>query len=332
MEHLSGQQLTEKVSKLILENNLDEAVKVFNILVEKLPDAHLPLLSRCTCLIQLERYEEAKIDAEKILTLPNIPISDDIAPGNTTLHSVGYARLAKCYKELGQIKEAEKLLKKRQELEKKVLSRKDIENMNSNSSDDSDNDNIISENSSKNAEKFRLQGNELYKKQKYNESLEKYMKAFELNQNDLLVNSNCAQVYLKLGKLDEALIHAETCIRLDSKWAKGYYRKGCILLEKKKFLDSISAFQLAKRYGANESDLEKKIEFVNKQIKQQSKIVSNNTFRDSLSRFKLSSFTIAALVVVLISIFVWFFVDISTLSSIKKFFSRLLYSYFGDLW
>ncbi|CAG8836361.1 30711_t:CDS:2, partial [Gigaspora margarita] len=216
MEHLSGQQLTEKVSKLILENNLDEAVKVFNILVEKLPDAHLPLL---------KRYEEAKIDAEKILTLPNIPISDDIAPGNTTLHSVGYARLAKCYKELGQIKEAEKLLKKRQELEKKVLSRKDIENMNSNSSDDSDNDNIISENSSKNVEKFRLQGNELYKKQKYNESLEKYMKAFELNQNDLLVNSNCAQVYLKLGKLDEALIHAETCIRLDSKWAKGYYRK-----------------------------------------------------------------------------------------------------------
>ncbi|CAG8729187.1 27486_t:CDS:1, partial [Gigaspora margarita] len=106
----------------------------------------------------------------------------------------------------------------------------------------------------------------------------------------------------------------------------------CILLEKKNFLDSISAFQLAKRYGANESDLEKKIEFVNKQIKQQSKIVSNNTFRDSLSRFKLSSFTIAALVVVLISIFVWFFVDISTLNSIKKFFSRLLYSYFGDLW
>ncbi|CAG8467927.1 10224_t:CDS:2, partial [Dentiscutata heterogama] len=275
MEHLSGQQLIQQAAKLIAENNLDEAVKIFSILVEKLPDAHLPLLSRCTCLIQLERYEEAKIDAEKILTLPNIPISDDIAPGNTTLHSVGYARLAKCYKELGQIEEAEKLLRKRQELEKKVVSQK----------------------SSKSAEKFRLQGNELYKKQKYNESLEKYMKAFEINPNDLLVNSNCAQVYLKLGKLDEALIHAETCIRLDSKWAKGYYRKGCVLLEKRNFVESISAFQLAKRYGAKESDLEKKIEFVNKQIKQQSKNVSNNTFRNSLSRFKLSSFTITALVV-----------------------------------
>ncbi|CAG8452139.1 28817_t:CDS:2 [Dentiscutata erythropus] len=332
MEHLSGQQLLQQAAKLIAENNLDEAVKIFSILVEKLPDAHLPLLSRCTCLIQLERYEEAKIDAEKILALPNIPISDDIAPGNTTLHSVGYARLAKCYKELGQIEEAEKLIKKRQELEKKVVTRKDIENMNVNSSIDSndDDDKIISE---KSAEKLRLQGNELYKKQKYNESLEKYMKAFEIDPNDLLVNSNCAQAYLKLGKLDEALIHAETCIRIDSKFAKGYYRKGCVLLEKKNFVESISAFQLAKRYGAaKESDLEKKIEFANKQIKQQSKNVSNDTFRIFLSRFRLSSFTITALVVVLISIIAWFFFDISVFNYFKDFFYWLLNSYFGDIW
>ncbi|CAG8448344.1 4434_t:CDS:2 [Scutellospora calospora] len=262
MEKLSGQELIQQAGQLIAENKLDEAVKIFGFLVEKLPDAYLPLLSRCTCLIQLERYEEAKLDAEKILTLQNVPISDDIAPGNSTLHSVGYIRLAKCYKELGQVEEAEKLIKKRQELEKKVKSNKDVKNIITNLSDESDNENAIPEKSSTNkvAEKLRLQGNDLYKKQKYKESLEKYLKAFEINPNDLLVNSNCAQVYLKLGKLDEALDHAETCIRLNSKWAKGYYRKGCVLLEKKKFQDSISAFQLAKRYGAQESDLEKKID------------------------------------------------------------------------
>ncbi|CAG8669628.1 13955_t:CDS:2, partial [Racocetra fulgida] len=194
MESLSGPQLIQKASQLISENKLDEAVKVFSFLVEKLPDAHLPLLT----------------------------------PGNTTLHSVGYARLAKCYKELGQVEEAEKLLRKRQELEKKVINRKDIKNMIIDSDDDSDDGNIVFDKTSindTNTEKLRLQGNELYKKQKFNESLEKYLRAFEINPNDLLVNSNCAQVYLKLGKLDEALDHAETCIRLDPKWAKGYYRK-----------------------------------------------------------------------------------------------------------
>ncbi|CAG8487256.1 1739_t:CDS:2 [Cetraspora pellucida] len=286
MEHLSGPQLIQKAGQLISENKLDEAVKIFGFLVEKLPDAYLPLLSS---LIQLERYEEAKIDA----------------PGNTTLHSVGYARLAKCYKELGQVEEAEKLLRKRQELEKKVIS-----------------------------QKLRLQGNELYKKQKYNESLEKYLKAFEMNPNDLLVNSNCAQVYLKLGKLDEALEHAETCIRLDPQWAKGYYRKGCILLEKNKFHNSISAFRLAKHYGAQESDLEKKIEYVNKQIRQQNKNVSNNnnTFHNLLPKFNFSLFTTSVFLVVLISIIAWFFVDISIFNSFKKFFLWLLDSYFGDIW
>ncbi|CAG8535297.1 20293_t:CDS:2 [Racocetra persica] len=312
MESLSGPQLIQKASQLIAENKLDEAVKIFSFLVEKLPDAHLPLL---------KRYEEAKIDA----------------PGNTTLHSVGYARLAKCYKEFGQVEEAEKLLRKRQELEKKVITRKDLKTMITDSSDDSDDGNIVFDKTSineNNTEKLRLQGNELYKKQSFNESLEKYLKAFEINPNDLLVNSNCAQVYLKLGKLDDALDHAETCIRLDPKWAKGYYRKGCILLEKNKFHDSISAFQLAKHYGAQETDLDKKIDYANKQIRQQNKNISNNnnTFRNPLTRFNLSLFTIGAFVVVLISIIAWFFVDISTFNSFKNFFSWLLTSYFGDIW
>ena len=48
MERLSGPELIQKASQLIANNKLDEAVKIFGYLVEKIPDAPLPLLSRCT--------------------------------------------------------------------------------------------------------------------------------------------------------------------------------------------------------------------------------------------------------------------------------------------
>ena len=40
---------------------------------------------------------------ERILKLPNEPVGEGIAPGCTTVHSVAYLRMAKCYKELGQV-------------------------------------------------------------------------------------------------------------------------------------------------------------------------------------------------------------------------------------
>ncbi|CAJ0752904.1 11122_t:CDS:2, partial [Entrophospora sp. SA101] len=156
---------------------------------------------------------------EKLLKLKNIPINEELAPGNSTLHSVAYIRMAKCYKELGKIEEAEKLIKKRVELEKKVLKPKEIENK----SDELDEQ---KEGNSNNIEKLRLEGNEYYKQEKYKESCEKYLQALKINSNHLLSHSNLALVLTKLGNYDEALKHSDKCIQLDSKWAKGYYRKG----------------------------------------------------------------------------------------------------------
>ncbi|CAG8553186.1 8392_t:CDS:2 [Funneliformis mosseae] len=210
MERLGGRELVQKASQLIASNKLDEAVKIFDYLVVKIPDAPLPLLSRCTWYVYmraLKKYEIAKKDDE------------ELAPGNSTLHSVAYVRLAKCYKELGQIEEAEKLLKKRLEIEKKTIKPQAIQGIIDEEDEDIEKDNERSE-------KLRLQGNELYKLKKYKESSEIYSKALELDPNDILVHSNKAQVLLKLNELNDALIHAEECIRINAKWPKGYYRKG----------------------------------------------------------------------------------------------------------
>nr|CAG8498576.1 4152_t:CDS:2 [Entrophospora candida] len=195
LEGLNGEQLIQEAARLISEEEIEEAVKIFTYLTERLPDAYLPLL---------KRYEEALKDGEKLLKLKNIPINEELAPGNSTLHS---------------IEEAEKLIKKRVELEKKVLKPKEIENK----SDELDEQ---KEGNSNNIEKLRLEGNEYYKQEKYRESCEKYLQALKINSNHLLSHSNLALVLTKLGNYDEALKHSDKCIQLDSKWAKGYYRKG----------------------------------------------------------------------------------------------------------
>ncbi|CAG8470095.1 10671_t:CDS:2 [Diversispora eburnea] len=312
MEKLSGQQLIEKASKLISENKLDEAVKIFSYLVEKLPDAHLPLLSRCTCLIQLEKYEAALKDAKKMLDLPNIPFSDDVAPGNSTLHSVAYARAAKCYKELGQIEEAEKLLKKRVEIEKKEVPKSSPNNS---------------------VEKLRLQGNQSYKNRRYEDSLESYLKALEIDPNDLLVNSNCAQVLIKLGRFDDALIYAENCIRLNRTWSKGYYRKGCILFEQKKYQEALSTFTAAKVYGIDESDINKKVEFARKQLQKQAEFKKLESRSKKFSLIK-NYITILTIIIAILSIIMYYFTDEigNVTGHLISLIGRMFDAYFGDIW
>ena len=112
-------------------------------------------------------------------------------------------------------------MRKRAELEKvRVQYNKD------DSEDDSlGNDKSIDNQRSK-AEELRLDGNRLYKMQKYQEAYEKYSKALGMDSDSLLTNSNQAQVLLKMGQYDKALVYADKCIHLDYKWPKGHYRKG----------------------------------------------------------------------------------------------------------
>ncbi|CAG8593781.1 7627_t:CDS:2, partial [Acaulospora morrowiae] len=322
MERLSGQQLIQQAAELISQNKLDEAVKIFSFLVEKLPDAPLPLL------IQLERYEEALVDAKKILDLPNIPIADEIAPGNSTLHSVGYVRAAKCYKELGQIEEAERLLKKRVEIEKKEVKPKPIKEMLSEEKDK--NASVPTSSPNKSVERLRLQGNQYYKSQKYEASLNSYLEALEIDPNDLLVNSNCAQSLIKLGRLDDALVYAENCIRLNMKWSKGYYRKGCILFEQKKYQLAISAFTAAKVYGADESDIDKKTEIARKHLKSASLDFNS---RSSITNFITSRlFSLFAIIIIaILSAVLCYHLNYDIFSYFVGVVRYMFDAYFGDI-
>ncbi|CAG8522804.1 5525_t:CDS:2 [Paraglomus brasilianum] len=318
MEKKSGQELLRLATRLLTENNLEEALTVFDYLITRLPDVPIPLLSRCTCLIQLERYKEALVDGERILKLPNEPVGEGIAPGCTTVHSVAYLRMAKCYKELGQNDKATEAMRKRAELEKvRVQYTKD------DSEDDNLEDNKSIDNRSK-AEELRLEGNRLYKTQKYQEAYEKYNKALDMDSDSLLTNSNQAQVLLKMCQYDKALIYADKCIRLDHKWPKGHYRKGCILLEQKKYREALVELETAEKFGKLDDELMKKI----KEARNHSE--ANNRAK----LITLDSRSIKATVVVLIAFFMWYFsYEIGIIGVyIFRYVERLFAVYFDDLW
>ncbi|CAG8462404.1 12568_t:CDS:2 [Ambispora leptoticha] len=276
MERLSGTELLQEAGRLLAENKYKEAVKIFDILVEKLPDVPIPLLSRCTCLIQLEKYNEALKDGLKILELPNGPIDEDVANGCTTVHSVAYVRIAKCYKELGKTSDAESMIRKKNEIEQSI-----IRNMAKSSLVES----LPPDEPSKSlAEKLRIQGNELYNHSKFKESAAIYSEALKNDPDNLLIHSNRAQALLQLGDLENALWHADTCIRLNPKWAKGYYRRGCILLEKKQYNQAIIALETASNFGSTDKELSKKLKIA-KQFRKQQQTSENLSVKNEASNF-----------------------------------------------
>ena len=67
-----------------------------------------------------------------------------------------------------------------------------------------------------------------------------YTKAIELDKNNHTLYSNRSAAYLQSDNLELALADAEECIKLDKTWAKGYIRKGNVLVQQKK-LDEASA-------------------------------------------------------------------------------------------
>ncbi|XP_039274150.2 stress-induced-phosphoprotein 1-like [Styela clava] len=73
---------------------------------------------------------------------------------------------------------------------------------------------------------LKAKGNVLFRDGKYLESIVEYTAAVELDRANPVVYSNRSLAFLKLGQHFYALKDAETTIRLNSDWSKGYYRKG----------------------------------------------------------------------------------------------------------
>ena len=104
---------------------------------------------------------------------------------------------------------------------------------------------------------FKNKGNEAFKAQRYQEAIDLFTKAIDCNPNDHVFYSNRSGSYLNNGQYDEALQDAETCIKMNPTWPRGYQRKGSALFYLERVDEAINTYKEGLKVDPNNADLQK---------------------------------------------------------------------------
>lgn len=101
------------------------------------------------------------------------------------------------------------------------------------------------------AEKFRLKGNDFYKKGMYKDAVEAYHEATRRSPHDVESLSNRADIYYKLMKFYDAIADCNIAIQEDPKFIKAYIRKALCLLAIQDYNNAIDMAIYAKELDVN---------------------------------------------------------------------------------
>eukprot|EP00461_Guttulinopsis_vulgaris_P002593 UN02594 len=83
----------------------------------------------------------------------------------------------------------------------------------------------------KQAEKYKDQGNDEFKKGNFSKAIECYTYATELDPKNPVYFTNRSMCYFKMQEYAKSLRDAQKAIGLNSSWVKGYYRAGMAQIE-----------------------------------------------------------------------------------------------------
>jgi stress-induced-phosphoprotein 1 len=110
----------------------------------------------------------------------------------------------------------------------------------------------------------------------FDNAIEAYTKAIELDSTDHVFFSNRSAAYLSKGDAINALADGEKCIEISPQWAKGYTRKGAALHSLKRYDDAVKAYQDGLKIAPSDAGLTSGLNEVKKAMTQpkQSGIVS----------------------------------------------------------
>lgn len=115
---------------------------------------------------------------------------------------------------------------------------------------------------------LKAQGNQALSNGKVDEALELFTRAIDLGGSDAaaraILYSNRAACQMKLGDFSQALADAETCIRLDSDYPKGWSRKASALFSLNRLKEAKACFEAAATKAKTESDANSYREWANK--------------------------------------------------------------------
>ncbi|KAF3993084.1 hypothetical protein FT663_00908 [Candidozyma haemuli var. vulneris] len=92
--------------------------------------------------------------------------------------------------------------------------------------------------------KWKDEGNKLLKEQKYDDAINAYTKAIELDDSNPIFFSNRAQVHIKLENYGLAIADCDAAAKADPSFMKAYYRKGVSLMALLNYKEAQNNFKI----------------------------------------------------------------------------------------
>lgn len=102
-----------------------------------------------------------------------------------------------------------------------------------------------------------IEGNKLYKENKFEKAAPEYMKALQTEANDPIANFNLGNTFFRTKKFEDAAKTYDNTISNDSNAAlrqNGFYNKGVSLSKQNKLEESIEAYKMAVRLDPADSN------------------------------------------------------------------------------
>jgi len=109
------------------------------------------------------------------------------------------------------------------------------------------------------ANEAKDKGNKFFSQGKFQDAIQWYTKAIQLDPNDSAFYSNRAAAFMSANKADDALKDADSCIRLKPDWVKGHYRKGLALMALHRFEEASRALKTGLELDPNNADIKSKL-------------------------------------------------------------------------
>jgi len=133
----------------------------------------------------------------------------------------------------------------------------------------------ITEETQQQAELLKAEANECFKQEKFQQAVDLYSKALELNPNKSVYYANRSIANLKLENFGYALTDASKAIECDKNYLKAYYRRAAAHMALGKYKVALKDYERVYKVKPNDADAKKK-------FTECKKIVQQNAFQKAI--------------------------------------------------
>lgn len=226
------------------KRDFEKALQHYHKAVELNPDEITFYLNIAAVLYEEKKYEDCIAQCEKAVEIGRENRAD------YKLIAKAFTRIANCHKQMKNYKTAKTFFEKSlaehrtpdtkqqlSEIERLLKEQERLQYINPEL-----------------AEEEKQKGNESFQKGDYASAVKHYSEAIRRNPDDPKLYSNRAAAYTKLAAFEYGLNDCDECIKLDSKFIKGYLRKANILKGLKQYSQAMDAYHKAMDIDPNCSE------------------------------------------------------------------------------